>query len=65
MQNIDLTEKSGHKKHRHIKHIEHIKHKNLFPYIKTGKEILTFGDIEIEKDRFYCYKILTFLEDRY
>ena len=21
-----------------------------------GKEILTFGGIEIEKDKFYCYK---------
>ena len=26
-----------------------IKHENLSPYIKMGKEILTFGDIEIEK----------------
>ena len=22
-----------------------------------GKEILTFGDIEIEKNKFYCFKI--------
>ena len=28
-----------------------------------GKEILTFGDIEIEKDKFYCYKSNIFLED--
>ena len=28
-----------------------------------GKEILTFGDIEIEKHKFYYYKTLTFLED--
>ena len=28
-----------------------------------GKEILTFGDVEIEKHKFYCYKSLTFLED--
>ena len=26
-----------------------IKHKNLLSRIKMGKEILTFGDIEIEK----------------
>ena len=28
-----------------------------------GKKILTFGDIETEKDKFYCYKIPLFLED--
>ena len=39
MQKIDLT-----KKKRDI-----IKHKNLLPNIKMGKEILIFGDIEIEK----------------
>ena len=26
-----------------------------------GKKTLTFGDIETEKDKFYCYKIVTFL----
>ena len=41
MQNIDLTEK-----------LEHKKHKNLFSHIKMGKEILTLGDIEIEKNKF-------------
>ena len=28
-----------------------------------GKEILTFGHIEIEKHKFYHYKCLTFLLD--
>ena len=28
-----------------------------------GKEILTFGNIEIEKDKFYRYKSPVFLED--
>ena len=32
-------------------------------HIKMGKEILTFGDIEIEKHKFYCYKSPTFKED--
>ena len=30
-----------------------MKHKNLLSHIKMGKEILTFGDIEIEKTK--CY----------
>ena len=29
-----------------------MKHKNLFKYIKIGKEILVFGNIEIEKSKF-------------
>ena len=33
-----------------------MKHKNLFSHIKSGKEILSFGDIEIEKHKFYRYK---------
>ena len=28
-----------------------------------GKDILTFGHIEIEKNKFYCYKIPIFLKD--
>ena len=28
-----------------------------------GKEILSFGDIEIEKDEFCCHKSPTFSED--
>ena len=40
MQNADLTEKS-----RILWNI-----KNLLSSIKIGKEILTFGDIEIEKN---------------
>ena len=27
-----------------------------------GKELLTFGDIEIKKTKFYCDKTLIFLE---
>ena len=27
-----------------------------------GKEILTFGNIEIEKNKFYCHKTLIFLK---
>ena len=30
-----------------------------------GKEILTFSDIEIEKNRFYCHKSCIFLKDIY
>ena len=30
-----------------------IKQKNLLPNIKMGKEILTFGDIKIEKNKAY------------
>ena len=33
-----------------------IKHKNVFSCIKMGNGILTFGDIEIEKYKFYCFK---------
>ena len=42
MENIDLKKWSI------------IKHKNLLSHIKIGKEILMFGDIEIEKNKFYC-----------
>ena len=35
-----------------------ITHKNLLSHIKMGKEILMFGDIEIEKKRFYCNRFL-------
>ena len=27
-----------------------------------GKEILTFGNIEIEKNKFYCHKTVIFWE---
>ena len=40
-----------------------IKHENLLSYIKIGKEILTFGDIEIEKKKFYRNKIPVRLRD--
>ena len=36
---------------------------NLFSYIKMGKETLTFGNIEIEKNKFYCHKNPNFLKD--
>ena len=38
-------------------------HKNLLSHIKTCKQILTFGDIEIEKIEFYRQKTPTFLKD--
>ena len=28
-----------------------------------GKEVLTFGDIDIEKDNFYCHRSPTFLKN--
>ena len=37
-----------------------MKHKNLLSHIKMGKEILTFGDIEIEKNKFYQIRLLFF-----
>ena len=37
-----------------------IKHTNLLSHIKMSKEIIAFGDIEIEKHKFYRYKILPF-----
>ena len=46
MQNADLTEKK-----QNI-----IKHNNSLSRIKMGKEILTFGDIEIEKNKLYRHK---------
>ena len=30
-----------------------MKHKNLFSYINMGQEILMFGNIEIQKKKFY------------
>ena len=33
-----------------------IKHKNLLSHLNTGKEILMFRDIEIDKNKFYRYK---------
>ena len=33
-----------------------IKHKDLVSRIKMGKEILKLGDIDIEKNKFYCQK---------
>ena len=44
MQNADLTELEQNIIKQNI-----MKHKNLLSYIKMGKEILTFDNIEIEK----------------
>ena len=35
-----------------------MKHKHLISHIKMGKEIITFGNTEIEKQKFYCYDFL-------
>ena len=53
MQNADLTEKTG-----TLKSI-----KKLLSYIKMCKKILTFRDIEIEKNKFYCNKTHIFLKN--
>ena len=37
-----------------------VKHKNLLSRIKMCKEGLTFGDVEIEKNKFDFHKNLTF-----
>ena len=42
-----------------------IKHKNLLSHVKISKEILTFGDIEIERDKFYDYESPFFRRHRY
>ena len=52
MENADLTEKK-----RNIININ-----NLVSYIKMGKEILTFGNTEIGKNKLYHHKTLIFLE---
>ena len=53
MQNADFTKKS-----RTLQRI-----KNLFSYVKMGKDILMFGNIEIEKKKFYCQKTPVPLKD--
>ena len=40
-----------------------VKHKNLSSRIKIGKEILIFGNIKIEKNKFYLNKTPIFLND--
>ena len=40
-----------------------IKHKNLLARIKMGKQILTFGDIEIEKNKFHRNMTAVFFKD--
>ena len=35
--------------------MEHCKTNNFFSYIKMNKEILTFGNIEIEKKNFFYH----------
>ena len=53
IQNADLTEKSW----------ALLKHKKLLSQIKMGKEILTFGNIEIEKNKFDINKLPLHLRD--
>ena len=53
MQNAHLIEKQ-----RNI-----IKHKNLLSDIKKSKKIVTFEDIEIEKNKFYRHKTPVPLRD--
>ena len=48
MQNDDLTDKS-----RTLQNI-----KNLFSYMKMGREILAFGNIESEKKKFTTIRLL-------
>ena len=38
-------------------------HKNLLSYLKMGKEILTFGNIEIKKNKFYRNKSIFFKDE--
>ena len=40
-----------------------MKYKYLLSHIKLSKEILTFGDIEIKKSKFYHDKSTIFLKD--
>ena len=49
MQNVDLIEMPN-----------IIKHKKILSRIKMGKEILKFGDIKIEKNKFIPIKVLFF-----
>ena len=51
---VNFLQKADLKKKRlNIKY--NLKHKNLLSHKKMGKEILTFGDNEIE-NKFYCLK---------
>ena len=38
-------------------------HKSLLSYLKMGKEILTFGNIEIKKNKFYRNKSIFFKDE--
>ena len=40
-----------------------MKYKKFLSHIKIDKEILTFGDIEIEKNKFYHHKSCIFYKD--
>ena len=42
------------------KKAERYKNKDSLPYIKMDKEILWFGDIKVQKYKFYCYESPTF-----
>ena len=39
------------------------KHENLLPHVKMGKDISTFVNIEIEKNKFYSHKSPISLKD--
>ena len=40
-----------------------IKHKIFLSDIKMGKEVITFGNVDIKKRKFHHYKNLTYLND--
>ena len=42
-----------------------MEYKNFLSHIILAKEILSFGDIEIEKGKCYCYKSPIFERCRY
>ena len=46
-----------------LKKAEYYKTQTMFLYVKMGKDILTFGNIEIEKYKFYHHKTPIFLRD--
>ena len=53
MQNAGMTEKKRNMLNK----------KSFLLHIKMGKGILTFGNIEIEKNKFYCRKAPIFLKN--
>ena len=55
---VNLQKADSNEKSRTLENI-----KKLFSNIKMGKEILTFGDTEFEKNRFYLNESPIFSED--